>query len=74
LDKLRETLKEGTTQQIKDDMESLGKVMHEVTTALYQQVAQEQAAQEQAQGSQENGAGPAGEGDYVDADFKEVDD
>lgn len=73
LDKLRETLKEGSTQQIKDDMESLGKVMHDITTALYQKVAQEQAAQEQAQ-AQDNGAGPAGEGDYVDADFEEVDD
>ncbi len=71
LDELKKAIETKDTQQIKDKLDSLGKALHEVTTAMYQQVAQEQAAQQQAEEGEAE-PGPAGEGDYVDADFEEV--
>ncbi|MCK5037677.1 MAG: molecular chaperone DnaK [Thermoplasmata archaeon] len=71
LDDLKKAIEIKEVEHIKSSLDSLGKILHEVTTAMYQQVAQEQQAQQQTQ----EGAGdpePAGEGEYVDADFEEV--
>ncbi|MFB0562360.1 MAG: molecular chaperone DnaK [Candidatus Lokiarchaeia archaeon] len=79
---LQDVLGEKDIEPIKTKIEALKNVLQEVSTAVYQQVAQEQA--KQAQASQEGAAGagpgptesPPGEGKkekVVDADFKVVD-
>ena len=70
LEALKEAVKSDDVEKVKAELENLGKALHEVTTALYQQVAAEQAAQQQAEAGQE--PPPGGDGDVVDADFKEV--
>jgi molecular chaperone DnaK len=72
LESLKEAVKGDDVEKVKGEIEALGKALHEVTTALYQQVAAEQAAQGQAQATDEQP--PGDEGDVVDADFKEVKD
>ncbi|MFO7618651.1 MAG: molecular chaperone DnaK [Thermoplasmata archaeon] len=75
LESLKEAVKSDDVDKVKAELESLGKALHEVTTALYQQAAaQHQAQQQQQDGSQQ--APPSGEegGDFVDADYKEVKD
>jgi molecular chaperone DnaK len=72
LESLKEAVKSDDLEKVKSEMEALGKALHEVTTALYQQVAAEQAAQQQAQAGAEQP--PGDDGDVVDADFKEVND
>ncbi len=72
LEALKESVKSEDAEKVKAEIENLTKAMHEVTTALYQQVAAEQQAQQQA----EQGDGqpqPGEDGDFVDADFKDVD-
>ena len=69
-DKLKETLKSGTLEQIKADTEELTKPLHELAGALYQQ----QQPQEGAAGAQQaGGAGKKQDDNVVDADFKVVD-
>lgn len=72
LEALKEAVKTDDVDKVKAELENLSKALHEVTTALYQQVAAEQAAQQQAQAGQETPQG--NDGDVVDADFKEVKD
>jgi molecular chaperone DnaK len=72
LESLKEAVKTDDAEKVKNEMEKLGKALHEVTTALYQQVAAEQAARQQAQAGEEQRSGD--DGDVVDADFKEVKD
>ena len=71
LEALKESVKTEDAEKVKVEIENLTKVLHEITTALYQQVAAEQQAQQQAEA--ENGQ-PQDEndGDFVDADFKDV--
>jgi molecular chaperone DnaK len=78
LSALKEAIKSDDVQKVKTELENLGKALHEVTTALYQQAAAQHQAQQQQQ-QQPNGGGqqapPAsGDGDFVDADYKEVKD
>ncbi|MBA3046104.1 MAG: molecular chaperone DnaK [Euryarchaeota archaeon] len=68
---LKEAIKSDDVDKVKADLESLGKALHEVTTALYQQVAAEQQAQQQGEQSPPP-EGEGGDGDFVDADYKEV--
>jgi len=83
LEALKESVKTEDAEKVKAELENLNKALHEVTTALYQQVAAEQqaAAQQSAeqqaqQQAQEGEAGeqppPGDDGDFVDADFKDV--
>ncbi|MCK4266987.1 MAG: Hsp70 family protein, partial [Thermoplasmata archaeon] len=66
---LKKAIESDDVDKVKTELEALGKAMHEVTTALYQQVAAEQAAQQQAP---QEGQEPEQNGDYVDADYKDV--
>ncbi len=73
---LKEAIKTDDLQKVKAELDNLGKALHEVTTALYQQAA----AQHQAQQQQQQGGGgqqappPSGDEGFVDADYKEVKD
>ncbi len=78
LETLKEAVKAENIENVKKELENLGKALHEVTTALYQQAAaQHQAQQQQQQAGQQQSPPPGGEGgngDFVDADYKEVKD
>lgn len=68
---LRETLKSGSAESIKKDMEELQKNMYDVSTKLYQQAAPQGEAP---QGGTQPGAEQAnGEENVYNADYKEVD-
>ena len=75
---LKEAIKTDDVVKVKAELETLGKALHEVTTALYQQAAAQHQAQQQQQQSQDGGGQqappPSGDGDFVDADYKEVKD
>jgi len=71
LEALRESMKTEDVDKVKAELENLNKALHEVTTALYQQVAAEQQAQEQAQ-QEDASQQPGDDGDFVEADFKDV--
>ena len=73
---LREALAGKEVSVIKQRMEELQKVLQEIGTAAYQNVAQQQQAQQQASPNQDQ-PGPASDGskkDAVDVDYKVVDD
>jgi len=72
LESLKEAVKSEDVEKVKAGIEDVNKAMHEISTALYQQVAAEQAAQQQARAGEEPPQGD--DGDVVDADFKEVKD
>ena len=78
VNELNEALKGDDTAQIKEKTEALAKILQEIGTAVYQQVAQEQAAQQQpppGSGTETTGTStpPPGE-KVVDADYEVVDD
>ena len=76
---LKEVLKGDDMAKIKERVEALTKAMHEITTVMYQQAAQEQAqAQTQEQGQSQEAAqeGQKGGKDgekVVDAEYEDVD-
>ncbi len=72
LEALKEAVKTEDAEKVKAELENLNKALHEVTTALYQQVAAEQQAQQQAEQGDEQTPQPGDDGDFVDADFKDV--
>lgn len=73
LEALKESVKTEDAEKVKAEIESLNKILYEITTALYQQVAAEQQAQQQAeQGDADQPPQPGDDGDFVDADFKDV--
>jgi len=74
LDSLKEIIKTGDADKVKAQMDALEKVLYEVTTAMYQNVAAQQQAQQAAQQGQGQQAPPPGGdgGDFVDADYKDV--
>jgi molecular chaperone DnaK len=77
VNELNEALKGDDTEQIKAKTEALAKVLQEVGTAVYQQVAQEQATQQPPPGSgtETTGTSPPPPGEkVVDADYEVVDD
>lgn len=78
LSALKEAIKTDDVQKVKTELDNLGKALHEVTTALYQQAAAQHQAQQQQQQQQDGGSQqappPSGDGDFVDADYKEVKD
>ncbi len=74
LENLKKAVESDDTQRIKDEMENLGKALHEVTTAMYQKVAQEQAQQQAGEHAGQSAETPQGDGDYIDADYEEVKD
>ena len=71
IDKLKETLKSGTSDAIKADTEALSKKFYDISAKVYQQQAAQQQQQQQAGGAAPGGA--AGGENVVDADFTEVD-
>ena len=77
VNELNEALKGDDISQIKAKTEALAKILQEIGTAVYQQVAQEQAAQQPPPGSEAETTGtsppPPGE-KVVDADYEVVDD
>ena len=77
VNELNEALKGEDISQIKAKTEALAKILQEIGTAVYQQVAQEQAAQQPPPGSETETTGtsppPPGE-KVVDADYEVVDD
>jgi molecular chaperone DnaK len=76
LESLKEAVKSDNVENVKKELENLGKALHEVTTALYQQAAAQHQAEQQQQGQQKSPppGGEGGNGDFVDADYKEVKD
>ncbi len=73
LEALKESVKTDDAEKVKAEIESLNKILYEITTALYQQVAAEQQAAQQAeQGDADQPSQPGEDGDFVDADFKDV--
>ena len=64
--KLEETLKSGTTDQIKADMEALEKAVYAMSTKLYQQSGPQDGAGNPNGGNNGNGDG---DGTVYDADF-----
>jgi molecular chaperone DnaK len=73
---LKEVLKEGDTAKIKEKTEVLTKAMHEITTVMYQQAAQQaQQAQQEGQGQQAQGGQKEEETKekVVDAEYEDVD-
>jgi molecular chaperone DnaK len=77
VNELNEALKGEDISQIQAKTEALAKILQEIGTAVYQQVAQEQAAQQPPPGSETETTGtsppPPGE-KVVDADYEVVDD
>jgi molecular chaperone DnaK len=77
VNELNEALKGEDIAQMKTKTEALAKILQEIGTAVYQQVAQEQAAQQPPPGSEDEPTGtsppPPGE-KVVDADYEVVDD
>jgi len=72
---LREALAGKDVGAIKQKMDALQKVLQEIGTAAYQQVAQQQQQQAATGGSSSAGAAPQGEAkEAVDVDYKVVDD
>ncbi|WP_287589188.1 molecular chaperone DnaK [Candidatus Borrarchaeum sp.] len=77
VNELNEALKGDDIAQIKEKTEALAKILQEIGTAVYQQVAQEQAAQQPPPGSgaETTGTSPPPPGEkVVDADYEVVDD
>jgi molecular chaperone DnaK len=72
ISELRQALSGKDNAAIKQNLESLQKVMQEIGTAAYQQVAQQQAATGSAPGT--NPQGQENKKDAVDVDYKVVDD
>ena len=75
---LRETLKNGTVDQIKADMDDLQKAVYAASEKLYQQQAPQggQPGQQppyQGGNPGDNGGNNGGDGNVYDADYKEVD-
>ena len=75
---LRETLKNGTVDQIKAGMDDLQKAVYAVSEKLYQQAAPQggQPGQQppyQGGNPGDNGGNNGGDGNVYDADYKEVD-
>ena len=68
---LREALAGKETEPVRQRMEELQKVLQEIGTAAYQNVAQQQ---QQASGQPQTEAGNEGKKDAVDVDYKVVDD
>jgi hypothetical protein len=72
ISELRQALSGKDNAAIKQNLESLQKVMQEIGTAAYQQVAQQQAASGSAPGT--NPQEQENKKDVVDVDYKVVDD
>ncbi len=69
---LKEAIKSDDVEKVKAELEALGKALHEVTTALYQQAAAQYQAEQQQAGGQQAPPPPEGDNGFVDADYKEV--
>lgn len=76
LENLKKAIGSDDTDKMKSEMESLSKSLHEVTTQMYQKVAEEQASEQAGGGDGTPSGGESSQesGDYVDADFEEVSD
>ena len=76
LDKLRKALSGDDTDEIKKKTEDLQKTLEGVSTAIYQQAAQQAAQQQQAAGQQQSSGDeswtghPGGDDKTIDADYK----